>query len=201
MQKKIIIMTAMILGLICCMLCTGNYNSSTNIKAEEAKGWETPFPPSKKDDEDKTEKIGKVQNYHVDLSRYQTVFHKSLIWIDLQNELNKDWFRITNYEQIKVDFRVEYNNSGDEDENNMVSDVIFMLANNAFELDGYQAGNFKNVNAYEYVHRPENDSLSEAVFNIYKIQSNKKIAGMGRTMILFEHSHILCHLALFSFVM
>ncbi len=45
MQKKIIIMCAIILGLICCMLCTGNYNSSTNIKAEEAKGWETPFPP------------------------------------------------------------------------------------------------------------------------------------------------------------
>ena len=65
MQKKIIIMTAMILGLICCMLCAGNYNSSTNIKAEEAKGWETPFPPLEKDDDDKTEKIGKVQNYHV----------------------------------------------------------------------------------------------------------------------------------------
>ena len=43
MQKKIIIMCAIILGLICCMLCTGNYNSSTNIKAEEAKGWETPY--------------------------------------------------------------------------------------------------------------------------------------------------------------
>lgn len=179
MQKKIIIMTAMILGLICCMLCTGNYNSSTNIKAEEAKGWETPFPPLEKDDEDKTEKIGKVQNYHVDLSRYQTVFHKSLMWIDLQNELNKDWFRITNYEQIKIDFRVEYNNSGDENENNMVSDVIFMLVNETYQLDGYQEGKFKNVNAHEYVHRPENDSLLEAVFDIYNIQSNEKIAGIN----------------------
>lgn len=47
-----------------------------------------------------------VENLSIDLSKMQTTFFKSRIWIDFRGQLGVNWYTPENYESIKIKFKV-----------------------------------------------------------------------------------------------
>ncbi|OLA03403.1 MAG: hypothetical protein BHW11_02560 [Clostridium sp. CAG:62_40_43] len=127
----------------------------------------TPYPTSSSGI-DKSYKTGAVRNYQVDLLRYQTSFHKNWIYFDLKDELNENWYRVENYKEVKIRYRIQYKDKEENSwGNNIMDSIKFVIQTNLEELDGYSDAviNYKGVEANKplYQYRPCEKKELEAV--------------------------------------
>ena len=118
----------------------------------------TPYPTSSSGI-DKSYKTGAVRNYQVDLLRYQTSFHKNWIYFDLKDELNENWYRVGNYKEVKIRYRIQYNDKEENSwGNNIMDSIKFVIQTDFDELNGYSDAviDYKGVEANKplYQYRP-----------------------------------------------
>lgn len=75
-----------------------------------------PQPPAPTD-KDESYKSGQVENFSVNLERYQTSFSKSWIYFDLQDAYGANWFYPQNYSAVRIRYRIEYFEEEEQPEN------------------------------------------------------------------------------------
>ena len=126
----------------------------------------TPYPTSSTGI-DKSYKTGAVKNYQVNLSRYQTSFYKNWIYFDLKDELNENWYRVENYKEVKIRYRIQYNDKANYYESDIMDSIKFVVQTDFDELNGYSNAEivYKGVEANKplYQYRPCEKKELEAV--------------------------------------
>lgn len=117
----------------------------------------TPYPTSSTGI-DKSYKTGAVKNYQVNLSRYQTSFYKNWIYFDLKDELNENWYQVENYKEVKIRYRIQYNDKANYYESDIMDSIKFVIQTDFDELNGYSDAviDYKGVEANKplYQYRP-----------------------------------------------
>ena len=97
-------------------------------------------------------------NYLVNLSRYQTSFYKNWIYFDLKDELNENWYRVENYKEVKIRYRIQYNDKANYYESDIMDSIKFVIQTDFDELNGYSDAviDYKGVEANKplYQYRP-----------------------------------------------
>ena len=98
-------------------------------------------------------KTGKVENFSYDLSKMQTTFFKSRIWIDFRGQLGVNWYAPENYESIKIKYKVNRRDDSLKPNTCTMNEwrlhtIEFALVEDELMLDGFseEAGRRKYVN-------------------------------------------------------
>ena len=140
---------------------------------------ETPYP-KREANIDKNPKVGPVKNYSVNLERFQTTFHNSWIHFGFGEELNSAWHRPENYSQIKIQYKLEYNNLGKISQENLLKNIKFDVWSPLSDTNGWKACYIDLKYTRIYVDRPfvkNKDVVLEVVIPLcYKqIENNKEV--------------------------
>lgn len=113
---------------------------------------QTPIPAEK----EYSTKTGKVENFSVNLNRYQTSFSRSWIYFDLRDEFGVNWYRQENYSAVRINYQVEYFEESERPENSeadywFLESIKFMMVDNPEEINGYSGDGNEPM---KYVARP-----------------------------------------------
>ena len=99
---------------------------------------QTPIPAEK----DYSTKTGKVENFSVNLNRYQTSFSRSWIFFDLRDEFGVNWYRQENYSAVRINYQVEYFEESERPKNSeadywFLKSIKFAMVTDPEEINGY----------------------------------------------------------------
>ena len=112
----------------------------------------TPIPAEK----DYSIKTGKVENFSVNLNRYQTSFSRSWIYFDLRDEFGVNWYRQENYSAVRINYQIEYFEESERPENSeanywFLESIKFAMVDIPEEIDGYSGDYYEST---KYIARP-----------------------------------------------
>ena len=104
---------------------------------------------------DESYKSGKVENFSVNLDRYQTSFSKSWIYFDLRDAYGENWFTIKNYSAMRIRYQIDYfeeeEKTGNYESNEWYLDSIkYALVFKPDSLDGFSS----DLYTCDYIHNP-----------------------------------------------
>ena len=113
---------------------------------------QTPIPTEK----DYSIKTGNVENFSVNLNRYQTSFSRSWIYFDLRDEFGVNWYRQENYSAVRINYQVEYFEESERPENSeanywFLESIKFAMVDIPEEIDGYSGDYYEST---KYIARP-----------------------------------------------